>query len=73
MIQGTPGGLAVDSASVTFTLNVGAGGVLAVPLDGGSPVTLVSGQGYPNAVAVDATHVFWTDYAENGSVMQVAR
>ena len=35
------------------------------------PVTLASGQGNPNFIAVDATSVYWNDYGD-GTVMKVA-
>jgi len=63
--------LAVDATSVYWAFcGADNGGVMKVPLTGGSSVTLSSGQGCPFAVAVDATSVYWTEHA-GGSVMTV--
>jgi hypothetical protein len=60
----------VDATSVYWTNEGGA--VMKVALDGGTPVTLASGQRVPNAIAVDATGVYWTNYdAGVGAVMKV--
>ena len=53
------------------------GAVMSVPLGGGTPVTLVSNQDTPWAIAVNATNLFWTNNAPgtdegfNGTVMTV--
>ena len=43
---------------------------MKAPLTGGAPTTLASGQGYPWAIAVDATSVYWTTVGD-GTVMKV--
>jgi hypothetical protein len=43
---------------------------MKVPLAGGTPTTLASGQMMPLDLAVDATSVYWTD-STGGTVMKV--
>ena len=43
---------------------------MKVPLGGGSPTTLASGQSQPYRLAVDATSVYWTNHA-SGTVMKL--
>jgi hypothetical protein len=42
---------------------------MKVPVGGGTPVTLVSGQNQPLGIAIDATNIYWTNYG--GTVMKV--
>jgi Tol biopolymer transport system component len=42
--------------------NAGNGTINEAPLAGGSPTTLVSGLNQPVGVAVDASHIYWTDF-----------
>jgi hypothetical protein len=60
--------IAVDTASVYWTDDY-RGTVMKVPLSGGAPTTLASGQGAPYGIAVDATSVYWT--TNTGNVMKV--
>jgi hypothetical protein len=47
------------------------GAVTKVGIDGGTPVTIASGLGYPLGLAADATHVYWSD--KDGSVMKAPK
>jgi hypothetical protein len=65
--------LALDSTSVYWT-NPTLGEVLTVPIGGGAPTTLASGQNVPHGIAVDSTDVYWTSLGKGtgeGSVMKV--
>jgi hypothetical protein len=66
LASGHPIFVAVDAASVYWT--DGSGTIMKVPLGGGTPTTLASGQNGPWAIAVDATSLYWT---ESYSVMSV--
>jgi hypothetical protein len=68
--RGQAWGIAVDSMNVYLTA-FGSGGVVqSLPIEGGAVTTLASGQGFPYAITVDATNVYWTDIS---AVMKVAR
>jgi sugar lactone lactonase YvrE len=64
--------LAVDAENV-YWANAGDGRVMQVPIGGGTPITLASGQAIPDGITVDATHVYWTNNAVEGSVMKAIR
>jgi hypothetical protein len=66
-----PINIVVDATSVYWTAN--GGSVMKVPIDGGTPTTLASGQSTPWGIAVDATSVYWVDVGNgnDGSVMKV--
>ena len=63
-----PWRIAIDSASVYWTDWAG-GTVVKVPLGGGAPTTLATGQTHPYAITVDATNVYWTN--GDSSVMKL--
>jgi hypothetical protein len=56
---GTPAALAVDATSVYW---VDGSAVKKVPIGGGAPVILASGQNDPKGVVVDAAHIYWSSY-----------
>jgi hypothetical protein len=60
--QHVPAELVLDDTYL-YWVSLGDGTVQKVPLGGGSATTLVTGQ-LPVALAVDATHIYWT----NGSL-----
>jgi hypothetical protein len=64
---GSPAHIAVDETSVYWTET--AGGVLRVPLAGGTPSTVATSTGAWN-IALDATNVYWTT---NDGVMMAAK
>jgi hypothetical protein len=64
------GSIAVDSTSLYWTNFISSNGtVMKVPLVGGIPVTIASGQNGPWDIAVDVTNVYWTN-ASGGTVMK---
>ncbi len=57
------GALAIDSRSLYWTNQGGAGhagSIRSLGLDGGTPLTLATGQDDPQAIAVDDVGVYWT-------------
>ncbi len=62
-------GLAIDATDVYWTTWSG-GTVMKVARDGGSAVTLASGQQSPAGLAVDATSVYWANNGA-GTVMKI--
>jgi len=44
---------------------------IEVAPNGGTPVTLASGEPTPYALALDDTNVYFTTYVANGSVMKL--
>jgi hypothetical protein len=74
-VAGLLSGIAVDSARVYWT-EISAGNVMSVPIGGGTPTTLASGEIRPTAIAVDTTSAYWIVMGEEnalsiGSIMKV--
>ena len=71
--------LAVDDSDLYFVVSESSdttkGAVKKMPLAGGAPITLASGQApQETALVVDATHVYWTSFADgHGVVMKVPK
>jgi hypothetical protein len=62
--------IAVDATHVYWS-DQKAEAVMSIPKQGGTPVTLASGQSGINHIAVDANFVYWTNTLPSGSVMKV--
>jgi sugar lactone lactonase YvrE len=67
-------GFATDATSVYWT--EGTGGlpfdsrVMKVPLAGGTPTVLASGQDYPEGIAIDGSNVYWSTVG--GAIMKTS-
>ncbi|MFP6684169.1 MAG: hypothetical protein VB934_05625, partial [Polyangiaceae bacterium] len=48
----------------------GAGRIARAKLAGGTVEVIATGQNSPAFVAVDGVHVYWTNYAADGTVMR---
>jgi hypothetical protein len=75
--QTGPERIAVDATNAYVAL-LGDGRIVKVPIAGGAPLTLASGQNQPTGIVVDATNVYWTNQGPGGggsdgpSVMKVS-
>jgi hypothetical protein len=58
--------LAIDPAHIYVT---SSSDVVSLPLSGGAPTTIASGQTAPWGVVADATRVYWVNYTDPGTVM----
>jgi hypothetical protein len=58
-------------ATGVYWTTYGGGTVMKVPIGGGTPRTLASGQSTPYGITLDTTSVYWTNYDINGTVMKV--
>jgi hypothetical protein len=74
-----PSALAVDTGFVYWETNTDPGTVTKVPIGGGTPVTLATGQHTPQSLALDSTNVYWTTAGtpagnyNDGAIMKVAK
>lgn len=58
----------VDATHVYWTTD---DAVMKVPVDGGAPIVLASGQHIPGGIAVDTANVYWTNGWSVGDVMKI--
>jgi hypothetical protein len=61
-------GIAVNATTIFFTAQNNTGNateVESLPLAGGNPTVLASGQLQATGIAVDATNIYWTDWDAN--------
>jgi hypothetical protein len=63
--DGAPGG------SLLYWSNNASGQVMAAPLAGGAPVPLVSGRDHPRWLVAGASHLYWIDEGDGGSVNEL--
>lgn len=74
--NGTTGmGIALDARNLYWVSNYGSADsdIYAVPIDGGARISVwdVGGSRQAAYVAVDATHVYWTEYTSGDAVRRV--
>jgi hypothetical protein len=63
----------VDGTNVYWTTGQGGvGTVMMAAINGGTPVTLASGQAYPTWLAINSTRVFWVDFGD-GTIRSVPK
>ena len=67
----SPRGIAVDATSAYVT-SFGDPGIFRIPKAGGA-ATKIATASWPTYVAVDSTHVYWTDLAKSDADANVAR
>jgi hypothetical protein len=63
------GGLAADGSHVYFVLS---GSVMKMPVNGGNLIPVATNRPNLTAVAVDATHVYWTEGTGNTAVVMTS-
>jgi hypothetical protein len=72
--QNGPLALALDQANL-YWVDYDEGTIMKLPLAGGPPVTLATGQSHPEYIAVDATRVYWSTGGTNinpiGGIVEV--
>ncbi len=68
VVDPQPYAIAVDAKNVYWSEY--PGGVMKVPISGGTPTTLATNQGPYPEIAIDGTNIYWTNQ-EPGSVMKM--
>lgn len=63
--------ITIDSMNVYWASGLANGSIWRLPLGGGCPGLVVSGQPVPHGVASDGTNVFFGNQGNNGSIVRV--
>ena len=67
----SPGSLVIDATNVYWTMT-DHGTVMTVPLSGGTPSTLASGQNQPAGIAGDSSSLYWVNSGD-GTIMKLVK
>jgi len=61
-----------NTVALYFTTFSESGELKRIDANGGDPIVMATGQSFPNGVAVDATHVYWTNRGD-GTVLRMPK
>ena len=64
--QDAPAGIAVDANNLYWADGNPGGGILSMPLDGGTPNTIATFDGNARQLVISSTHAYWNVYADYG-------